>query len=216
MTNIETINETGTNSYVISNCDAAIIVDPGGRENVERLFFKDTKNHLSKKIKLVVLTHGHYDHTEGAQYIKDKLKVPILMNRKDVGLIGKKKYKLHTRTWVGRMGKMFLSLPRHVEIFTPDIVIGDADYSLDKWGIEGMIIHTPGHTLGSSSILCSNTLISGDTFMNIFQPSETLFAEDYLLYDRTLEKLSKYWFLNIYPGHGSQFRRDVVCDYTGG
>lgn len=214
MVKIESINLIGTNSYIISSNEAAIIVDIGGRQNAELLCTKIIDDGLSSKIKLIILTHGHYDHIEGMSCIREKLGIPVLMHRDDIHLIGKTKYQLHTRTWLGKVGKRFFSSPQYVESFIPDIIVGDEDYSLEEWGLEGKVIYTPGHTCGSISILCGDGLVAGDTFMNIFRPSETLFAEDYSLYDSTLTEISKYEFTNIYPGHGKPFRCNILNNYN--
>ena len=86
---------------------------------------------------------------------------------------------------------------------------------LAECGIPGRVIHTPGHTAGSVSVL----LETGDALVGCMahsgfpfrlSPGLPIFAED-------LEKLRKSWKLlldqgakTIYPAHGEPFSADII------
>ena len=96
-----------------------------------------------------------------------------------------------------------------------DVVLGDEGLSLTEYGIPGRVIHTPGHTAGSVSVL----LETGDAFVGCMahnnlpfrlSPGLPIFAED-------LEQLRESWkrMLNqgartIYPAHGEPFSADII------
>jgi glyoxylase-like metal-dependent hydrolase (beta-lactamase superfamily II) len=93
---------------------------------------------------------------------------------------------------------------------TPDLKIGDEGLELKEFGIPGRILHTPGHTDGSLSILLDN----GDAFVGCMthngppfrlRPNHPIFADN-------LDQLWGSWELllgrgvkTIYPGHGKPF-----------
>jgi hydroxyacylglutathione hydrolase len=96
-----------------------------------------------------------------------------------------------------------------------DMVLGDEGLFLAEYGIPGKVIHTPGHTAGSVSVL----LETGDAFVGCMahsglpfrlSPGLPVFAED-------LEQLRQSWQLllshgarTIYPAHGEPFSADVI------
>lgn len=206
MFDVQVYNNCGTNAYVVSNNEATIIIDPGGSENALYMEKQMINTEIYKNIKLIILTHGHYDHINGTSFLKNKLNVPILMHQDDVRLLDKKIYNLQTRTLIGALGKKIIKEPHCLDVFRPDIVMDNKDISLIRWGINATILHTPGHTKGSISLLAERQLFAGDTFMNIFKPTEALFAEDFYELDATINKLKKYNIVNVYPGHGNYFQ----------
>lgn len=105
MFDVQVYNNCGTNAYVVSNNEATIIIDPGGSENALYMEKQMINTEIYKNIKLIILTHGHYDHINGTSFLKNKLNVPILMHQDDVRLLDKKIYNLQTRTLIGAIGK---------------------------------------------------------------------------------------------------------------
>ena len=66
---------------------------------------------------------------------------------------------------------------------TVDVVVPDDGLSLEPCGVRGQVLHTPGHTPGSVSIvLDSGDAIVGDLAMNriplLLYPGLPIFAED--------------------------------------
>ncbi|MCF6359123.1 MAG: MBL fold metallo-hydrolase, partial [Draconibacterium sp.] len=98
--------------------------------------------------------------------------------------------------------------PRHA---SPAPFIADftniTNYPLSDYGISGEVIHTPGHTAGSQSVLIGKTLIAGDTFFNIhekiiFPP----FANNPQQVLKTWAVLFGMGIEEIIPAHGKKFR----------
>jgi glyoxylase-like metal-dependent hydrolase (beta-lactamase superfamily II) len=98
---------------------------------------------------------------------------------------------------------------------TVDVVMPDDGMSLQPYGVGGRILHTPGHTLGSVSIvLDAGDAIVGDLAMNRIplrlHPGLPIFAEDMTQVKRSIETLLAAGARIIYPAHGKPFRADVL------
>jgi glyoxylase-like metal-dependent hydrolase (beta-lactamase superfamily II) len=90
-----------------------------------------------------------------------------------------------------------------VEGVTPDILVEDS-FDLAEYGISGQVIHTPGHSLGSVSIILDNgeTLVGDmvrDEGDGIIGPG--MFCEDKETLIKSLEEVAAYESRVIYLSH---------------
>lgn len=178
-----------TNCYVVydEKEKEAIIVDLGYESEDVVKFVKE--NDLV--VKYIYLTHCHFDHIMGAKWIKEQLDVPIACLDKE-----EENCKDENVT----MGKALLFKPITV---TPDKIFFEND-EIQVGNLSFKVIHTPGHTSGSSCLYGEGILISGDT----------LFAGTYGRCDlptgnvQEIIKSVKLKLLElpsdtvVYPGHG--------------
>ena len=98
---------------------------------------------------------------------------------------------------------------------TVDVAIGDEGLSLAPWGIDGRVVHTPGHSPGSVSVLlASGDAMVGDLAMNMFPlrlgPGLPIFAEDPSLLRGSIERLLSLGAKTIHPAHGGAFPATVL------
>ena len=165
----------GTNSYLIGRNDITL-VDPGPKidahiENLAKLG--------EGKIKRILVTHTHHDHSPAAKVLGEMLEVPLM----------------------GRLLEIDDSLQDRS--FKPDRVLEHGDLiKTEEYTIE--TVHTPGH---ASNHLCyfiqeQKVMLTGDHIMNgstvvIAHPDGSM--KDYL---KSLELLRNYNFNKIGPGHG--------------
>ena len=165
----------GTNSYLIGKDDITL-VDPGPKidAHIEHLI-----NLGEGKIKRILVTHTHRDHSPAAKVLGEMLEVPLM------GRLLEKDDSLQDRT------------------FKPDRILEHGDLiKTNEYTIE--TVHTPGH---ASNHLCyliqeEKVMLTGDHIMNgstvvIAHPDGSM--KDYL---RSLELLRNYNFNKIGPGHG--------------
>ena len=95
--------------------------------------------------------------------------------------------------------------------FTPDIILSSGTQSLDKYGVPATILHTPGHTAGSISVVFEDgRAIVGDLAMNglpssPFKPTPPIVAQDPSLLPKSWTGIREFGAKTIFPGHGKSF-----------
>jgi len=187
-----TVGRFFTNCYVVS-CERtreAIIIDPGFDNNfeAEKIFTFIDEN--VSRLKFIVDTHGHPDHTCGNIMIKEKFHVPILIHEYDAHMLGESSKK------IGRFFGFENSFP------PADTLLHEN--SLVKFGeIALKVVHTPGHSRGSISLLGEKEIFTGDTLF-LGSIGRTDFPEsselDMRLSLKKLASLADHFV--VYPGHG--------------
>jgi glyoxylase-like metal-dependent hydrolase (beta-lactamase superfamily II) len=113
------------------------------------------------------------------------------------------------------MSLMKLAPKMSVPASKVDIVLGDDDFSLEVYGIPARVIYTPGHTMGSMSVLMeSGEAIVGDLAMNTrllrLSPGMPVFADDISLIKLSWKKLLDLGAKTIYPAHGRPFSAEIL------
>lgn len=146
------------NCYLIKGKNKHILVDTGV-PNSEKKILKQLKKHqiATKDIGLLIITHGHIDHFGSVKKLKELLNVPVLVHEADQKAIQTGKSLLETLKPNHSFWENYLK-PRLVKgkalTCEPDIVLyTNEEYDLKNYGIRGKIIHTPGHTPGTLSVI---------------------------------------------------------------
>lgn len=148
---VNTALEEPTNCYIVEDDESkeTMVIDPGG-EPEKIISMLDTIG--IDKLKYIYLTHCHGDHFGGILELKNKKGGKILIHRDDAeGLYNPS-----------------ISLTYYIGM--EDIEL-EADSRVDEGdkihlgNLEFLVIHTPGHTKGGTSLYCKEEemLFSGDT-----------------------------------------------------
>lgn len=202
MSEIHRIKCGNGNCYIIENGTDGILVDTGKKEFANKVVEQCKAYH----VKLIVLTHAHFDHAENAARISDALGIPIGMNKKDCNLIQSNTNQVLSAE--SFLGKIVLSVSlkdfkvREMEEFKPDIFLNDGD-SLSSYGIDANIIALPGHTEGSIGVDVEQShLIVGDALMNMFYPTVSMLFHNKNDMLESAIKISRLGNREIYFGHG--------------
>lgn len=124
----------------------AVVIDPGGNAK-DILAILDEQQFA---LVAIIHTHAHLDHILAAGEIKQATGATIHLHESDMFL------------WEGVAAQCQMFGVPLVTLPDPDDYLQD-DQALDCCG--GVVIHTPGHTPGSSSFWFeeANTLVAGDT-----------------------------------------------------
>jgi hydroxyacylglutathione hydrolase len=163
-------------------------------------------------LSLILITHGHADHFGSAAEIKKQTGAPIAVHKLDAkALITGQDPPLKP---VGFISRSLMPLLEHrgpakAPPVKPDILIGE-EMDLKKYGVDGKVIHTPGHTPGSLSVILPNgEFIVGDLIMRgllrFWQPNYPLFADDLSQLNKSLKLILRKKPVKIYCTHGGPF-----------
>lgn len=97
--------------------------------------------------------------------------------------------------------------------FEPDILI-DESLELEEYGVQGRVLHTPGHSPGCVSVLLnSGDAIAGDLIFPSIpseKPSLPFWADDPAEAQRSIKKLIELASGKIYIAHGKPFSYEEV------
>lgn len=196
------------NSYLIETSAGHLLVDAGNSTARNELLAELEKSGCTPtSLKLVVLTHGDFDHIGNAAYLRSTFGARIAMHPDDSGMaergdmfVNRKKPNIIIKVLL----PIFSGFGRS-ERFTPDIQLGDG-YGFAEYGLNAKVIPLPGHSKGSIGILTGNgELFCGDLFENTKGPTLNSLMDDLAAAKKSLENLADMKITTIYPGHGRPF-----------
>ena len=196
------------NCYLIETGNGYILIDTGGSHNRKELTRElDVAGCRPGLLKLIILTHGDFDHSGNAAYLREAFGARIAIHRDDAGMVERGDMFVNrkkTNILIGKMIPLFAGFGRS-ERFTPDLHIEDGD-DLSGYGIDARVLSTPGHSKGSIGILTANNeLFCGDLFENLTNPSLNSIMDDPETAKASVDMLKGYDIKTVYPGHGDFF-----------
>lgn len=202
---------TDTNCYLVKTNTGYILIDTGYSTN-RRDLEKQLKGEgcTSNNLKLVLITHGHFDHTGNCAFLREKYGAQIAMHKGDLKIVETGDMFYNKNIIMRALGKimLFFLMRGTFKKFTPDILIEDGQ-DLTTYGFEAEVIHIPGHSKGSIGILTyNNDLICGDLFTNIKKPQKNTLVENQEDLDASVERIMSLEIDMVYPGHGKPFPMD--------
>ncbi len=147
------VGPIGANCFIIGDSGEGAVIDPGG--DPEKVIRAVRATEL--KIKYVIATHGHFDHTGAIGPVVEALGCEFLMHEEDLF------FARDSVTSARRWGVVVDQVP------DPDRFIVDGDI-IEIGSLQMKVIHTPGHSPGGVSLYIGSegALFAGDT---LFQRS---------------------------------------------
>ena len=176
-----------SNSYLLVHDGHAALIDAG----VSAKAVLDTLEAENASLELILLTHGHFDHTVSIDKLREATGATLAIHEADAEML--------TDAEKSALYHFFGTRSAHIPC---DKTLSHGEcLSLGNKKID--VIHTPGHSRGSVCYRIDDMLFSGDT----------LFAQGYGRFDLyggdmgqlatslgSLRQLDE--TLTIYPGHG--------------
>lgn len=177
------------NSFIVG-CETtkeALVIDPG--EEGSRILARLSS--LGLQLKMIINTHGHFDHIGANRLLMEEKDVDLLIHRADTDLLPRAKD--HGR-------KYGLS----VDISPAPTKLLDGGETLSVGSMTIKVIATPGHTPGGISLLIDDHLFSGDTLFADSVGRTDLPGGDHTLLVNSIRK--RLFVLSdstiVHPGHG--------------
>jgi len=192
MANIHTlvVGRLQTNCYVIKSRSEVIIVDPGDEPKRILKFIKDV-NAVPTRI---IATHTHFDHVLGVDGIRKATKTLFIIHRDDLPMLES------MQSRVRQIMGFEVPSPPKVDGYLKDgdvVRVGDETIR---------VLHTPGHSPGSISLVGDGYVLTGDALFNQSIGRTDLPGGDLeTLIHSIRERLFKLDDDTIvYPGHGPE------------
>ncbi|HEX3013247.1 MAG TPA: MBL fold metallo-hydrolase [Methanobacterium sp.] len=205
-----------SNSFLINSQNKFILIDAGRKSSWKELTCKLDEILGKNKLSCLILTHAHFDHVENAAKIKEKYKTKIIIHQNESEYLrhGNSPLPKGTNLATGFMTNMFgkrIQSRYNYETVNPDIIV-DEKYDLIDFGFNVYIIHTPGHSKGSISIIIDDEFaIAGDAMFGVFGNSVyPPFADDPETMVKSWNKLLKTNSNLFLPGHGKEISRKLL------
>jgi glyoxylase-like metal-dependent hydrolase (beta-lactamase superfamily II) len=189
-----TLGPLETNAYLVMDAagSKAFVIDPG--DGPARLLNRIEE--LGAAVEAIVLTHAHFDHIAGVDEVRRACGCPVYLHGLEADWLTDPR-KNGSARWPD---------------VTPPIALEPAEYALEDGmtltliGHPFRVIHTPGHSPGSVSLLHDGLLFGGDVLFRLSVGRTDLpggRTED--LVDSIRNKLYKLPpDTRVYPGHGPQ------------
>jgi glyoxylase-like metal-dependent hydrolase (beta-lactamase superfamily II) len=204
-----------SNVFLVTNGTKNILVDTGC--GFEWRLLKLRLNKLTVyHLDCLILTHSHFDHAGNANRIWKAFKTPVIIHEKEAQYLasGKSPVPEGTFAWSKMMVKMLSGIGSSIGRYRScrNDILAESVYDLNDFGFNAYIIHTPGHTAGSVSVIIDNEIaIVGDTMFGIFPGSAfPPFAEDPKQLINSWGSLLDTGCSLFLPSHGSPNTRVMV------
>jgi glyoxylase-like metal-dependent hydrolase (beta-lactamase superfamily II) len=196
-----------SNMYVISQCKNAFIIDPNISEEA-LIYIKEN----SLALDFIILTHEHYDHISGVNWIKEFFNCQVICSKNCSEAI--KHPSLNFSKYFNIIMEMLPgNKPEDSIVIDPYSCTADSIFTDEKnieWnGHNIKLISTPGHSKGSiSTVIDEKYLFSGDSLLkdypaptNLLGGNPKIYKEYTWRFFRTLP-----YDKNVYPGHYFDFK----------
>lgn len=207
-------------SYIIQD-EGVLMIGDGASKKIKKFQKGLEKASIRpEEVQLIILTHGHFDHAAAAKELKEITGAKIAMHYRDKDILekGQKDMPPGLTTWgrfLHHIIKMLYVPFVQFPVSNVDVIVGDEGMSLDDYGIQGRILHTPGHTPGSISVV----LESGEAFVGCLamnaipfstKPRLPIFGDDVQTLKESWKLVLEQGAKTIYPAHGESFSAEIV------
>ncbi|MDY0098781.1 MAG: MBL fold metallo-hydrolase [Bacteroidales bacterium] len=204
-----------SNVFLLSDRTKHILIDTSAGF-MYRVLKKRLERMNISQIDLLILTHTHFDHAANANRIKNDFNARVLVHQDEAAFLRKGDMAVHkgtnrfTRLIIKLFSKRFIKFTGY-EPCSADLIV-DLTLSLSEIGFNAFILHTPGHTSGSVSVIIDDEIaLVGDTMFGIFPWTVyPPFANDPSMLIESWGKLLQTGCTVFIPSHGRANIRKLV------
>tara|TARA_E500000305_G_scaffold110608_1_gene119154 strand:+ start:22966 stop:23754 length:789 start_codon:yes stop_codon:yes gene_type:complete len=214
------------NAFLISRGDRAVLVDTGLPNSEPKIEKALNARRLDwSNLTLILLTHAHIDHAGSAARVQMRSAAPLLAHHDELPYCQGEPPRLRPSGPFGRVFYRTGAIQRPFEAVTPDVIMTTDGFDLSEFGIAAQVLHTPGHTPGSVSVLLEDgRVIAGDLAASGIllggiacraRPKSPPFEEEPLHVVASLQRLLSVGGRAFFLGHGGPLSAKAVqrhCD----
>jgi glyoxylase-like metal-dependent hydrolase (beta-lactamase superfamily II) len=198
------------NCYLVRADDGYVLIDTGPprrQRELEAELAGAGCRPGERSLRLIALTHGDFDHSGNAAYLREAFGARIAMHRDDSGMAEKGDMSSNRSSGnaVTRLLAPLLLGFGKSNRFKPDLFVEDGD-DLAEYGFDAQVVSIPGHSKGSIGVLTrSGDLFGGDLLENTKGPAANSIVDDPVACEASLERLQRLEIDTVFPGHGRPF-----------
>jgi len=192
-------------AHLIEGDAGLVLVDAGSPGN-EKKILRQLRAVGRDDLRLILITHAHFDHDGSAAALRRLTGAPIAIHRDDAGALARGETRLGAargRGIAGQVALRFLGNCLRPEPASADILLEEGDH-LGRYGLDAVVLHTPGHTPGSCCLLVERQIVFvGDLLSNNGRPSiQRYYAQDWSLIGDSVDRVQAARPEWVYTGHG--------------
>ena len=197
-------------AHLIEGDAGLVLVDagsPGNEHRILRQMRAVGRRAVGRDdLRLILITHAHFDHDGSAAALRRLTGAPIAIHRDDAGALARGETRLGAargRGIAGQVALRFLGNCLRPEPASADILLEEGDH-LGRYGLDAVVLHTPGHTPGSCCLLVERQIVFvGDLLSNNGRPSiQRYYAQDWSLIGDSVDRVQAARPEWVYTGHG--------------
>ena len=194
-----------SNAYLLETRAGMALVD-AGPINVERAVIKRMKMLGRQDLQLIFITHAHLDHYGSAGALRRLTGARIAVHHADAADMACGFSSLGRTRGRGRIVALLFPLIERLiapKPTQPDLLLDDGEH-LQVCGLDASLVHTPGHTPGSSCLIVKGShAFVGDLLSTSGRAHvQRFYAHDWSLIPGSLSRLGNFSPKFVYPGHG--------------
>ena len=206
--NMPFVLNVSVNCYLVRSGEGFMLVDTGRARQRARIEQRLAEAGCQPgDLKLIVLTHGDFDHSGNAAYLRKAFDAPVAIHPDDAGMVerGDMFWNRKPPNPIMRvLSGLIFRLPT-ADRFTPDLTLGAGD-DLSAYGLDARVIALPGHSSGSIGLLTAEgDLFCGDLLANNGMPEVWTIVDDKAAMAASVDALKGFEVRTVYPGHGQPF-----------
>ena len=206
------------NVFLIEHNGRFLLIDTAMKRRRKKLIRALTKQGVtSENLKALILTHTHFDHAQNAAAVIDIFHTHLIVHESEAAYLATGDSPLPKgTTWPAKLLMKYMgNFIRWINRYAPaaNVISISTAFDLAPLGFDAKIIHTPGHSKGSVTIILENEIaLTGDSMYgqlpgNVFPA----FADDAKLMVQNWKTVMDTGCSIFLPAHGRAISRKLLA-----